>query len=105
MVRILEHARVVDLGRITEDSMRNRIQNNMRNLRGYYRMALKDNRLQDSFDEVWKDWDLEQGAMIYAQVVSALDLLNLTGVLANRREIEFLRQRIESLEKGTLRGG
>jgi len=84
--------------------MRNRIQNNMRNLRDYYRMALKDDAMQGSFDEVWKDWDLEQGAMIYAQVVSAYDLLNLTGVLANRREIEFLRQRIEALEKETARG-
>ena len=95
---------VVGLGRITKDSMRSRLQNNMRNLRDYYRMALKDDELQGSFDEVWRDWDLEQGAMIYAQVVSALDLLNLTGVLANRREIEFLRQRIDALEKGTLRG-
>ena len=62
-------------------------------------MALKDNQLQDSFEEVWKDWDNEQGAMIYAQVVSAYDLLNLTGVLANRREITALRQRVDALER------
>jgi hypothetical protein len=60
---------------------------------------LKDDEMQSSFDCVWEDWNLEQGAMIYAQVVSALDLLNLTGVVANRREIESLRLRVEALEK------
>lgn len=87
------------LGRITRDSMRGRIQESMKHLRGGYRDALKDDLLQTAFDGVWEDWNHEQGAMIYAQVVSALDLLNLTGVLANRREINFLRQRVEALEK------
>jgi hypothetical protein len=94
----------VDLGRITKDSMRSRLQNNMSHLRDYYLMALKDNQLQDSFEEIWKDWNLEQGAMIYAQVVSAYDLLNLTGVLANRREITVLRQRIDALENRSRAG-
>jgi len=80
--------------------MRTRIQGNMSNLRDYYRMALKDNELQDAFDAVWRDWDNEQAAMVYAQVVSAYDLLNLTGVLANRREITRLKERIEALEAG-----
>ena len=87
------------LGRITKDSMRGRLQDQMRHLRSGYRDALKDNTLQTAFDDVWGDWSNEQGAMIYAQVVSALDLLNLTGVLANRREIEKLRGRLEALEK------
>jgi hypothetical protein len=86
------------LGRITKDSMRSRLQDSMRHLRGGYREALKDNSLQTAFDSVWEDWNHEQGAMIYAQVVSALDLLNLTGVLANRREITALRNRVEALE-------
>ncbi len=87
------------LGRITRDSMRGRIQDTMRHLRGGYREALKDDSMQTAFDGVWEDWNLEQGAMIYAQVVSALDLLNLTGVLANRREIQVLRARVEALER------
>jgi len=86
------------LGRITRDSMRGRLQDQMRHLRSGYREALKENLMQTAFDDIWLDWNTEQGAMIYAQVVSALDLLNLTGVLANRREITDLRQRIEALE-------
>ena len=87
------------MGRITKDSMRTRIQKNMKHLKAYYRQALKDDHLQEAFDKTWKDWDNEQGAMIYAQVVSTYDLLNLTSVLSNRRELELLKQRIKALEK------
>lgn len=79
--------------------MRTRIQNTMTHLRSNYRQALKDDLLQEAFDKLWKTWDNEQGAMIYAQVVSTYDLLNLTSVLSNRRELELLKQRIEALEK------
>jgi len=90
------------LGRITKDSMRTRIQKTMNNLRSNYRQALKDDLLQEAFDKLWKTWDNEQGAMIYAQVVSTYDLLNLTSVLSNRRELELLKHRIEVLEKHEL---
>jgi hypothetical protein len=88
-----------ELGRITKNSMRERIQNSMRLLRGRYREALKDSELQIAFDTLWETWNLELGAMIYAEVVSAFDLLNLTGVLSNRREIYLLNKRIKALEK------
>jgi hypothetical protein len=87
------------LGRITKDSMRGRIQNAMTHLRTGYREALKDDDLQAAFDLVWETWNLEQGAMIYAQVVSSMDLLNLTGAVSNRREIEELRRRVDELER------
>ncbi len=87
------------MGRITKDSTRTRIQKNMKHLKAYYRQALKDDQLQEAFDEVWKDWDNEQAAMIYAGVLSMYDLLNLTGVLSNRRELENLKKRIGELEK------
>ncbi len=87
------------MGRITKDSMRTRIQKTMKHLRAYYRQALKDDLLQEAFDKTWKDWDNEQGAMIYAEVVSTYDLLNLTSVLSNRREVERLKHRLEALEK------
>ena len=87
------------MGRITKDSMRGRIQNTMTHLRTGYREALKDDDLQEAFDRLWETWNLEQGAMVYAQVVSSMDLLNLTGAIANRREIEGLRRRLEDLER------
>ena len=70
----------------------------MTHLKQGFREALKDDDMQEAFDRLWETWNHEQGAMIYAQVVSSLDLLNLTGVTSNRREIEALRKRLAQLE-------
>jgi hypothetical protein len=72
--------------------MRGRLQDTMVRLRGRYRAALKDDSLQRAFDELWPAWSSEQGAMIYAEVLSALDLLLLTAAVDNRRQIEELRE-------------
>jgi hypothetical protein len=72
--------------------MRVRLQDAMENLRKKYREALKDDEMQRAFDELWPTWAGEQGAMIYSEVLSALDLLLLTAAVDNRREIEGLRR-------------
>ena len=77
---------------MTRDSMRGRLQDAMVQLKGRYRAALKDGAMQQAFDELWPAWSSEQGAMIYAEVLSALDLLLLTAAVDNRREIEELRR-------------
>jgi len=87
------------MDRITKNSNRERIQNQMKNLKKHYRAALKDNELQEAFDQVWKDWNSEMGAMIYAQIVSPLDLIDLTGVISNRKQIQDLQAKIEKLEE------
>jgi len=80
------------LGRITKDSMRTRIQGLMAQLGKRYRAALKDDSMQEAFDRLWPAWSSEQGAMIYSEVLSAMDLLLLTSAVDNRREIEELRR-------------
>lgn len=80
------------LGRITKDSMRQRLQDLMVQLRGRYRAALKDDEMQRAFDGLWAAWSSEQGAMIHSEVLSAMDLLLLTSAVDNRREIEELRR-------------
>ena len=80
------------MGRVTRDSMRGRLQDSMLKLRKRYRGALKDDEMQRAFDELWPAWSTEQGAMIYAEVLSSLDLLLLTAAVDNRREIEALRR-------------
>ncbi len=85
------------MGRITRDSMRGRLQDAMVHLRKKYRAALKDDEMQRAFDELWPSWSSEQGAMIFAEVLSALDLLLLTAAVDNRREIEALRGELEGL--------
>ena len=88
------------MGRITRDSMRGRLQDVMVHLRKKYRAALKDDEMQRAFDELWPSWSSEQGAMIFAEVLSALDLLLLTAAVDNRREIEALRGELEGLRRG-----
>ncbi len=87
------------MGRIIRDSMRGRLQNAMVHLRKKYRAALKDDEMQRAFDELWPSWSSEQGAMIFAEVLSALDLLLLTAAVDNRREIEALRGELEGLRR------
>ena len=81
------------------DSMRVRLQDSMAQLKARYRAALKDGAMQRAFDELWPAWSSEQGAMIYAEVMSALDLLLLTAAVDNRREIEELRREVEGARR------
>ena len=64
-------------------------------LRKTFRAALKEDELQMAFDELWPAWANEMAAMIFTEVVSALDLLVLTAAVDNRREIMKLKQVID----------
>ena len=83
----------VGLGRVTK-SVRERLQEEMERLKRSYREALKDPERQRAFDELWRAWASEEGAMINSGVPTALDVLLLTAVVDNRREIEALRREV-----------
>jgi hypothetical protein len=74
--------------------MRTRIQDQMMHLKDRYRAALKENEFQEAFDELWPAWSSEMAAMIYAEVLSVMDLLLLTSVMDNRREIKKLKDEL-----------
>lgn len=80
------------MGRILSASRRSRIQDKMKMLRRTFRAALKENELQEAFDELWPTWGSEIAAMIYSEVVSSLDLLVLTAAVDNRREIMRMKR-------------
>ena len=71
----------------------------MKNLKDRYRAALKENELQEAFDELWPTWSSEMAARIYAEVLSVMDLLLLTSVLDNRREIRKLKKEMKKMEE------
>ena len=75
--------------------MRTRLQDKMIMLRKTFREALKEDELQEAFDELWPTWANEQAAMIFTEVLSALDLLILTAAVDNRREIMKLKQTLD----------
>jgi hypothetical protein len=53
-------------------------------LRKTFREALKEDELQEAFDELWPTWANEQSEVIFTEVLSALDLLVLTAAVDNR---------------------
>jgi len=67
----------------------------IRMLRNTFREALKENELHEAFDELWPTWANEMAAMIFTEVLSALDLLVLTATVDNRREIMKLKQALD----------
>ena len=75
--------------------MRTRLQEKMMMLRKTFREALKEDELQDAFDELWPTWANEMAAMIFTEVLSALDLLLLTATVDNRREIMKIKQALD----------
>jgi hypothetical protein len=85
------------MDRVQAQSMRTRIQDQMKHLKNRYRATLKENELQEVFDELWPTWSSEMAAMIYAETLSVLDLLLLTSVIDNRREIRKLREELEKV--------
>ena len=81
------------MGRLTSGSKRTRIQDYMKKMRDQFRAALKDDELQEAFDELWPTWSSEMAAMIYADILQVMDLILLTSVVDNRREIEKLKRK------------
>jgi hypothetical protein len=72
----------------------------MKMLRDMFRAALKEDDLQEAFDQLWPIWSAEMAAMIYAEVLSALDLTILTATVDNRREIMKIQQRLSERSLG-----
>lgn len=68
----------------------------MKMLRNTFKAALKEDELQEAFDQLWPTWSSEMAAMIYAEVLSALDLLILTATVDNRREIEKIKKELRN---------
>ena len=60
-------------------------------MRDQFRAALKDDKLQGAFDELWPTWSSEMAAMIYSDILQVMDLILLTSIVDNRREIEKLK--------------
>ena len=87
------------MGRITKGSMRTRLQDKMALLKKKYRMALKSNEFQRAFDTLWKSWAEEQAALIYSEILSSMDLLNLQANVDNRSRILQLEEKVREIER------
>jgi hypothetical protein len=68
-------------------------------LRSQYREALVRAGRRDAFDRLVEAWSQELGAVTYAESISMLDLLLLTGLVDDRRFSEELSLRLSEVER------
>ena len=92
------------LGRITVP-FRTMLQEEMDSLKRTFREALLDTGRREAFDSLLRLWSSEQGAMSYARVPTALDIMLLTAVIDNRKliaelfdQIGFIRSKLEKID-------
>jgi len=85
------------LGRMTLP-FRMLLQEEMDNLKRTYREALMDAGRRDAFDSLVRAWSSEQGAMSYARVPTALDVMLLTAAIDNRKLIEENFEKFMAIE-------
>ena len=86
------------MGRLTP-SIRQRIVEAMKRLHKTYRRAFKDPARRSAFDEIWEAWASEEGAMIYSEVATVMDLLALTAAVDNRKAIQEIRREMRTLKE------
>jgi hypothetical protein len=67
-------------------------------LRSEYRDALVKQGRREAFDRLVEAWSAELGAISYAESLSLMDLILLTGLVDDRRVSEELSTRITTIE-------
>ena len=71
----------------------------LQRMRDEYKAALVNRGRREAFDSLVEAWSAELGAISYAESMSLMDLLLLTGVVEDRRVTEELNLRISELER------
>jgi len=89
------------LGRITVP-FKMKFERELGSLRGF-RDALKDLEKQVAYDEIVRACTAEQGALANADIPAVLDAMLLTASVDNRRSINHLSKRLDSLEESIRR--
>ena len=86
------------MGRTTP-AIRMSFQDLLQRMRDEYKAALVNRGRREAFDRLVEAWSAELGAISYAESMSLMDLLLLTGVVDDRRITEELSLRISELER------
>ena len=86
------------MGRTTP-ATRMSFQDLLQRMRDEYKAALLSRGRREAFDRLVEAWSAEMGAIGYAESISLMDLLLLTGAVDNRRVNEELGIRASGLER------
>jgi hypothetical protein len=71
----------------------------LQRMRDEYKAALLSRGRREAFDRLVEAWSAEMGAISYAESISLMDLLLLTGAVDNRRVNEEQSIRASELER------
>jgi hypothetical protein len=85
------------MGRMTQ-AARASFQDHLLKMRSEYRDALVDKGRREAFDRLVEAWSSELGAISYAESLSLMDLILLTGEVDNRAFLEALRLKLDNID-------
>ncbi len=85
------------MGRLTV-ATRASFEDHLHRMRTEYKEALVSKGRREAFDRLVEAWSAELGAISYAESLSLMDLILLTGEVDNRAYLETLRVKMESLD-------
>ncbi len=87
----------INMGRTTPP-IRMSFEDLLARLRSEYRDALVKQGRREAFDRLVEAWSAELGAISYAESLSLMDLILLTGIVDDRRVSEELNNRLATIE-------
>ena len=87
------------MGRLTP-AARASFEDYLHRMRTEYKEALLSKGRRGAFDRLVEAWSSELGAISYAESLSLMDLILLTGEVDNRAFIDALRIKLDNLEAG-----
>jgi hypothetical protein len=85
------------MGRLTQAS-RASFQDHLNVMRKEYKEALMSMGRREAFDRLVEAWTSELGAISYAESLSLMDLILLTGEVDNRALLETLKLKLNDLD-------
>ena len=84
------------MGRLTQ-AARASFQDHLNRMRTEYKEAIVSKGRREAFDRLVEAWSSELGAISYAESLSLMDLILLTGEVDNRAYLEALRLKLDNL--------
>jgi hypothetical protein len=86
-----------EMGRLTQ-AARASFQDHINVMRTEYKEALVSKGRREAFDRLVEAWSSELGAISYAESLSLMDLILLTGEVDNRAFLEALRLKLDRID-------
>ena len=85
------------MGRTTK-AVRASFEDHLQRMRTEHKEALVSKGRREAFDRLVEAWSSELGAISYAESLSLMDLILLTGEVDNRAYLEALRLKLDKLD-------